>query len=420
MPSSPTGQRHLERRGTVFVWRRRWPQPPRTAVAAGLDPIDDSSLVLSLRTDVPRDAKMLARRLSRMSDQVFAALAETVMGLSTEEARRMLMTLARFEIEAFERTRALAPTRSPEAAACDLARETATQETLRRALLLRDREVARAPLRHVARLLGVALDEEAEDWRALAVEATRVLLDVSAERARRDQGHYAEPSPAFRAAMAGLEETEADRVPATRGMAPVAPVAAPVEPLPFASAQPSAAIVPGAVAAGPGVAAAPPPAMAGVGAVPAAPVLVAGPRFPGSTDLSPVGAGSDDVGRPATPPVARPGRTPGQDEVFRFYLKHLSPETQAAALRAEGPSVREGFRIYHELKAKGFADDLFHVKQKIVPTTGPKWVRSSGNKVEVGVRIWTRRSRTAWTCSGASRATMAGVRSGRRRTAIGS
>jgi hypothetical protein len=43
--------------------------------------------------------------------------------------------------------------------------------------------VVRAPLRHVAQLLGLTLDEDGEDWLALAIEAKRVLLDVSRERA---------------------------------------------------------------------------------------------------------------------------------------------------------------------------------------------------------------------------------------------
>ena len=77
--------------------------------------------------------------------------------------------------------------------------------------------------------------------------------------------------------------------------------------------------------------------------------------------------------------------------MFRFYLKHLSPEAQKATQKAEGPSVPEAFQIYYELKAKGFADDRFHVMQKTVATKGPKWVRSSGNKVKVGSRIWTSR-----------------------------
>lgn len=105
------------------------------------------------------------------------------MGIPDEVAQAILVKLARFEIEAFDRARRIAPARSPEVAACDLAREAAVQDTLRRAIWLRDREVARAPLRHVAHLLGVTLQDDCEDWHALAADATRVLLEVSEERA---------------------------------------------------------------------------------------------------------------------------------------------------------------------------------------------------------------------------------------------
>lgn len=59
---------------------------------------------------------------------------------------------------------------------------------------------ARWPIR--AARLGLDLDEADPDWTSLAHEATRVLLDVAQERARRMQGHYAAPSAAFRRAMA--------------------------------------------------------------------------------------------------------------------------------------------------------------------------------------------------------------------------
>ncbi|MCW1950442.1 MAG: hypothetical protein KIH44_003635 [Octadecabacter sp.] len=82
-----------------------------------------------------------------MSDQVFAALTEKTMPIAPDIAEHILVNLARFEIEAFERTRAAAPYRSAAAAHADLSREAAVQETLRQALLLRDREIAHAPLR---------------------------------------------------------------------------------------------------------------------------------------------------------------------------------------------------------------------------------------------------------------------------------
>ena len=49
-----------------------------------------------------------------MSDQVFAAVAETGMGFSAEQELQLLVSLARYKIEAFERARRVAPARSPE------------------------------------------------------------------------------------------------------------------------------------------------------------------------------------------------------------------------------------------------------------------------------------------------------------------
>ncbi|MFP4273759.1 MAG: hypothetical protein ACLFRU_01940, partial [Paracoccaceae bacterium] len=136
-----------------------------------------------------------------MSDLVFAVDAETMMAIAPETQIQLLESLARFEIAAFERARAMASPRSPEAAALELRREEALQNTLRQALWLGGREVARHPLRHVAQQLGIALDETDADWNALAYEATKVLLDLSRERGRRQQGLYDEPTVFFRRAL---------------------------------------------------------------------------------------------------------------------------------------------------------------------------------------------------------------------------
>tara|TARA_R100000750_G_scaffold28806_1_gene18249 strand:+ start:6584 stop:7759 length:1176 start_codon:yes stop_codon:yes gene_type:complete len=158
-------------------------------------------LCFSLRIHVLRDAKILARRFTEMSDLVFAADAEMMTAIAPEIQVNMLESLARFEIEAFERARAVSGPRSPEAAALDLRREEALQATLRHALYLGDREVARRPLHHVAAHLGLELDEADENWTALAYEATKLLLYVSQERSRRQQGIYDQPTVFFRRAV---------------------------------------------------------------------------------------------------------------------------------------------------------------------------------------------------------------------------
>jgi hypothetical protein len=55
-----------------------------------------------------------------MSDQVFAACTEKTMPIAPDIAEHILVNLARFEIEAFECTRAAAPYRSADVAHADL------------------------------------------------------------------------------------------------------------------------------------------------------------------------------------------------------------------------------------------------------------------------------------------------------------
>ncbi|WP_417721407.1 hypothetical protein [Salipiger sp.] len=140
-----------------------------------------------------------------MSDLVFAADAETTMAIAPEIQERLLESLARFEIEAFERARAYAGPRSHEAATLELRREEALQKVLQQAIWHLDGEVARHPLRHVAAHLGLEISESDEDWTALAYEATKVLLDVSNSRCKRQQGIYEEPTVFFRRAVTTTE-----------------------------------------------------------------------------------------------------------------------------------------------------------------------------------------------------------------------
>ena len=209
MPRNRSLPPHLEIRRAGYFWRRRLPRSLRDRGAPSPDlPEEENTtrpkkvfLCFSLRSHVFRDAKILARRLTEMSDLVFAADAETAMAIAPEIQKRLLESLARFEIEAFERARAYAGPRSHEAATLELRREEALQKVLRQAIWLEDREVARHPLRHLAAHLGLELDESDEDWRALAYKATKVLLDVSNSRFNRQQGIYEEPTIHFRRAV---------------------------------------------------------------------------------------------------------------------------------------------------------------------------------------------------------------------------
>lgn len=264
MPGNRSLPPHLETRRSGYYWRRRLPRSlldqgelspdaPGNKIATTPKKI---FLCFSLRIHVLRDAKILARRLTEMSDLVFAADAEMMMAIAPEIQVNMLESLARFEIEAFERARAVSGPRSPEVAAPDLRREEALQTTLRQALYLGDREVARRPLHHVAAHLGLKLDEADEDWTVLAYEATKVLLDISQERSRRQQGIYEQPTLCFRravstagmppsddrtakaeitvapAAFASEEAVLGSAAPAPASFATEMPAAAPTAPLP--------------------------------------------------------------------------------------------------------------------------------------------------------------------------------------------
>lgn len=121
--------------------------------------------------------------------------------METGLMERVLTELVRFEIAASDHARAVAPERTREEAQMAAQRELALQDTLREALLLRNREVACAPVQAAAARLGVNINENEENWMALAYEATRVLLDLSVERSQRDQGAFSAPSRFFEAAM---------------------------------------------------------------------------------------------------------------------------------------------------------------------------------------------------------------------------
>jgi integrase len=184
-----------------------------------------------------------------MSNMIFAAAAETIMTIAPHIQISLLENLVRFEILAFERARAVSGLTTVDAAQLDLLREELLQSTLRQAIHLGDREVARHPLRHVAAQLGIALDEDDQDWAALAYEATKVLLDVSHERNRRRQGLYSHPTDTFLRATTPARVEAAARVPVSmnEGISPAlfasvgaAPAVTPAA-ASFATADPTAA-----------------------------------------------------------------------------------------------------------------------------------------------------------------------------------
>lgn len=164
---------------------------------------------------------MLARRLTWLSTLAFD-YAKGVADMETGLMERVLSELVRFEIAASDYARAIAPERTRVEAQLALQREQALQETLREALYLGNRDAAREPVRAAAARLGVNIAENTNDWMVMAYEATRVLLDLSRERAQRDQGVFSQPSRFFQAAMA----TEASPTAAGYDVRTAAPAAA--------------------------------------------------------------------------------------------------------------------------------------------------------------------------------------------------
>lgn len=382
MPRNRSLPPHLEIRRNGYYWRRRLPRSLRDR--GGCDdavgdetnrtPSKKSFLCFSLRTHLPSDAKTLARRLTEMSDLVFAADAETTMAIAPETQVRMLESLARFEIEAFERMRAAAGWRSAEAASMALRREEALQDTLRQALWLGDREVARGPLRHVAEQLGIDLDESDEDWAALAYEATKVLLDVSQERARRQQGLYDQPTVFFRRAVSTAETSSVPHRTALAGIT-VAPASFATDEAPPAAAPVAA---PASFASEREI---PVPPVANIEPTPPEPeqkndmaVCQADSSFEaslrnstslGATIVVPAGfdmpPGYDEERWQEARIAARPPR-------ILIDRKLLSDASRAALEKPRGITIPEAVELYFELLSWGYrAPFNKHQKRKKVP-----------------------------------------------------
>ncbi|MDO5758028.1 MAG: hypothetical protein Q4P24_11015 [Rhodobacterales bacterium] len=329
-----------------------------------------------------------------MSDLVFAADAETMMAIAPETQIWMLESLARFEIEAFERARAIAGPRRSEAAAVEFQREEVLQATLRQALWLRDREVARHPLRHVAAQLGIEVDDSEEDWAALSYEATKVLLDVSQERARRQQGHYDQPTVFFRRAIA-TSGTRAAELPLPSTDAAVAPasfVCFSVDPVP-ARPQPAQN---------------PPTSPSGTAHVPK-------PRpaeYTAQTSVAPAQATtvSDEVSATDTVmyegvelPILFPfgvkvtaGMSAGQAQLARISMRspniHVAvdklPEaSQRALAKARGITLPEAINLLFDLKNLGYQND-FARPQKRDSVVGEKYEKENVSKRRLATGYW--------------------------------
>ncbi|OOY24885.1 hypothetical protein BMI91_00055 [Thioclava sediminum] len=370
---------HLEKRPSGYFFRRRLPRALREIA----DPVQKISLCFSLRTDVICEAKILVARLSALTDLGFALVKERPVQHLSAEHVSLLNELARFQIAAHEALRASAEPRSEAAANFAAQSERATQDMLRRALALGDRTPVVEPLRDLARHFGVSLDESSTDWRALAFEALRVMLDVSREREKREVGSYAEPTPIFRSVMASRSASPPAALPVVAAQSPVSSLAIP-------SAAASAAIsiavpnIPAATTTSAPEAAANLPAPTASTTAPTAPADTseASPEPPTPTSGSDARVVTEKDDETAFRIKMRPPLLENID------LRDLSPEMRnILRTKPRGITLLEGIQLKKELKCAGYQDD-FSIEQTGDKKAGKKWKSNSGSKANVAEKFW--------------------------------
>jgi len=371
---------HLEKRPSGFFFRRRLPRVFREIS----NPDQNFSLCLSLRTDVLVEAKILVARLTALTDLAFALTKERPVDHLTPEHVALLSELARFQIAAHAAARACAEPRSEAAANFAAQTERATQDMLRRALALGDRTPVEAPLREMARRMGVTLDESTADWRAMAFEALRVMLDVSREREQREVGTYTEPTPIFRSVIASRSASPAASLPvaASRSSVPALAIPAATASVATSTAVPTT------------------PSMSLTATEAAAPL-----QAPVARQLAQVAHAVTDApaGLSETPaPNLGISTTvvPAKDDETAFRirmrppllknidLRDLSPEMQEILrTKPRGITLLEGFRLMKELKTAGYGDD-FSIEQTGDAAAGKKWKSNSGSKANFCENFW--------------------------------
>lgn len=360
---------YLEKRPSGFFFRRRIP----TRMREISNPDHGSNICLAMRTDVLSEAKTLARSLTALSDTAFALMLERPMDHLSAQDMALLTELARCQIAAHEAVRAMADPRTEEAAHFVVQTERATQNMLRRALALGDRTPAEAPLREMARRLGVTLDETSAGWRGLAFEGVRIMLDVSRERERREIGTYEEPTPIFRSVMASRSTTPESRLPLT-SPASIAPVAL----FPAPQAMPAVTAATKTEAVIPHQAPVEPPA-----------ARTANESTPRSSPETPASACE-----------IAPLDVAAEDDDIAFRIKQRPPRLENIDLRVlsvdmrevlktkpRGITLLEGLRLTKELKFAGYGED-FSVEQTGNEAAGKKWKSGSGSKANVAEKFW--------------------------------
>lgn len=236
----------------------------------------------------------------------------------------------------------------------------------------------------MARRMGVTLDESTADWRALAFEALRVILDVSRERERREVGTYEDVTPIFRSVMASRSASATTPISGLASQPPAPVAAIPTAAAPIAISVAVPAMPPATTAAEPQLAC---PVQNQVETPGVEPETVA-PIVKNNTSHAP-----SPQERAPVPPAKTQERTPMRSvmswEEPQILIDQALLSDEARAALAKGPNIeiREAFDLYFELKELGYGD-LFGTCQKRFPDKGKNWKRTSGGNARKGRDIW--------------------------------
>jgi integrase len=226
---------NLCRRGDGLLFRRRVPKRAERFFRSRF-------LSLPLQTHLLREGRRMAAHATRFTDAAFT-LVVACGGpmLDAQDIERVVVDLMRFELEAREAARAVAPARAPAEIEAALRIEAATRQTLVAAIAHNDYAAVAQPVNAALARLGVAVAEDAPDWRMAARRAAIGLVAVCEENARREQGVYGDgaqllalalaPTPLAASAspMAGFAIAAIGTAPVAHGhcsgAAPAAPIA---------------------------------------------------------------------------------------------------------------------------------------------------------------------------------------------------
>ncbi len=424
---------HLERREFGYVWRRRLPQSlmRRSTESPGSIPfksvrnqnLSDSenptfsskisenptgcvkknahsarnsiqtrgkALAFSLKTDSFAFASAQSLRLTSISDQAFH-YAAVEMSITENQVTKLLATLFRFDIEASDILRARGMNRTPEAIRFEVSRLEAVQSTLCGAFSDPSGEIARAPLKEVARKLGIELPESnGDDWRVLAHRAIEVMINACKEVQLRERGASHIPC---KYSQIGMQQLSNGGAPVVAENAGYAALGAPVE----ASLIGDQSISEQIRQAENWMRASPLGRSSdwqqkngteeGFGQ-PALPNDISLPEARESTQTS-----SEKVNAvPASDP--KEGALTGEIELNaletakkRGLLINCSEETLSSFKKGSRMTVREAFDIYFDLKKCGLGEK-WEKAQKAHKAVGQKWESSTLPNMKVAKAIW--------------------------------